>query len=137
MRIVKVRLGRRGYDIRIGRDLLGQVGIWLRRCCPPDKAVIITNPIVDRLYGDYTQAVAGQGRVSNPHCCWSRKAKSISRWIPPPNSMRACRRSTPSGTTPMLALGGGVIGDLAGFVAATYMRGLPAGTAAHHPAGAG
>ena len=52
MRIVKVKLGSRGYEIRIGRDLLGHVGTWLREKMAGDKVVIITNPVVDKLHGD-------------------------------------------------------------------------------------
>ena len=40
MRIVKVKLGSRGYEIRIGRDLLGHVGTWLREKVAGDKGFL-------------------------------------------------------------------------------------------------
>ncbi|MHB8085205.1 MAG: 3-dehydroquinate synthase [Dehalococcoidia bacterium] len=124
MRIVKVKLGRRGYDIHIGRELLGQVGAWLREKLPGDKAVIITNPIVDRLYGDILkQGLDRQGYkpllLIVPE---GEEQKSLDTAAKLYGGMQAAHADR---STPVLALGGGVIGDLAGFVAATYMRGLP------------
>jgi 3-dehydroquinate synthase len=124
LRIVKVRLGRRGYDIRIGRELLGQVGAWLREKLPCDKAVIITNPIIDRLYGDILKrGLDKQGYkpllLMVPE---GEEQKSLDTAAKLYGGMQAARADR---STPVLALGGGVIGDLAGFVAATYMRGLP------------
>ena len=124
MRIVKVRLGRRGYEIRIGRDLLGHVGTWLREKASGDKAVIITNPIVDKLYGDSLKhGLDKQGFkpavLLVPEGEEQKSLDTAARLYAGMQSVHAER------STPVLALGGGVIGDLAGFVAATYMRGLP------------
>ncbi len=124
MRIVKVKLGRRGYEIRIGRDLLGHVGTWLREKAPGDKAVIITNPIVDKLYGDsLKRGLDKQGFkpavLLVPEGEEQKSLDTAARLYAGMQSVHAER------STPVLALGGGVIGDLAGFVAATYMRGLP------------
>jgi 3-dehydroquinate synthase len=124
LRIVKVRLGRRGYDIRIGRELLGQVGLWLRPKLPSDKAIIITNPTVDRLYGDILKRSLGQAGYKPalllvPEGEEHKSLDTAAKLYAGLQAVRADR------TTPILALGGGVIGDLTGFVAATYMRGLP------------
>ena len=52
MRTVRVKLGKRSYEARIGHDLLGEAGKWLRLLMPSvEKAALITNPEIDRLYG--------------------------------------------------------------------------------------
>ena len=124
MSIVRVRLGKKGYEIRIGRDLIGHVGAWLREKASGNKAVIITNPIVDKLYGDkLKQSLDKHG--FNPAVLLvpeGEEQKSLDTAAKLYAGMQSVHAER---STPVLALGGGVIGDLAGFVAATYMRGLP------------
>jgi len=124
LRIVRVRLGRRGYDIRIGQDLLGQVGAWLRQLCSGDKAVIITNPVVDGLYGDMLKRSLDKHgfKMTVLLVPDGEEQKSLDTAARLYAGMQAAHAER---STPVLAPGGGVIGDLAGFVAATYMRGLP------------
>lgn len=124
MRTVKVKLGSRGYDIHIGADLLGHVGAWLRKIVPGDKAIIITNPIIDRLYGPDLKRDLDKNGFSPavllvPEGEQQKSLDTAARLYGGLQNVHAER------STLVLALGGGVIGDLAGFVAATYMRGLP------------
>jgi 3-dehydroquinate synthase len=124
MKKVKVGLKSGGYEIRIGSGLLPQVGHWLRDMGFSRKAVVITDTSVRELYAD---ALAGGlteagFRVDVLEVPVGEKQKNLEtagrlyQWLTGAYAER---------TTPVLALGGGVIGDLAGFVAATYMRGVP------------
>jgi len=124
MRKVKVRLGTNGYDIHIGSGLLMQTGHQLKENGFADKLVIITNPIVKGLYGDaLKQNLTAEGfRVTILQVPDGEEQKSLEaagRIYSELTDFYAERM------TPILALGGGVIGDLAGFVAATYLRGVP------------
>jgi 3-dehydroquinate synthase len=124
LRIVKVKLGRRAYEVRIGRDLLAHVGTWLREKASGDKAIIITNPVVDNLYGDPLKRGLDKSGFKPavlmvPEGEDQKSLDTAARLYAGMQSVHTER------STPVLALGGGVIGDLAGFVAATYMRGLP------------
>jgi 3-dehydroquinate synthase len=124
LRIVKVNLGKRGYEIRIGRDLLGHTGVWLRKISAADKAVIVTNPVVDKLLGDNIKRDLDKNGFKPavllvPEGEDQKSLDTAAKLYAGLQSVHAER------STPLLALGGGVIGDLAGFVAATYMRGLP------------
>jgi 3-dehydroquinate synthase len=121
---VKVELGSNSYEIRIGAGLLGRAGLWLKETGLSGRAVIITDNTVKGLYGDaLSQSL-------------SREGFSVATLVVPPgeeqksleNAGRLYHELTSAyaeRTTPILALGGGVVGDLAGFVAATYMRGVP------------
>ncbi len=124
MKKVNVELGDRSYEVRVGTALLERVGFWLREKDFSGRAVIITDATVGGLYADAL-----------------RRSLSVADFevtlleVPPGEEQKSLE--TVSGlydkltealverTTPVLAMGGGVIGDLAGFVAATYMRGLP------------
>lgn len=124
MRIVRVKFGKRGYQIHIGRDILGQVGTWLRELSTADKAVIITNPVVDRIHGDNLKRDLDRNGFQPsvllvPEGEDQKSLDTAAKLYAGLQSVHAER------STPVLALGGGVIGDLSGFVAATYMRGLP------------
>jgi 3-dehydroquinate synthase len=124
VRIIKVNLSQSSYEIQIGVGLLRQVGDTLKSSGFQDKAAIITNPAIRELYGNSLKAdleKAGFRPVilevpegeEHKSLGWAGKLYfSLSEY-------QAERM------TPVLALGGGVIGDLAGFVAATYMRGVP------------
>ncbi|MBA7506795.1 3-dehydroquinate synthase [subsurface metagenome] len=124
MKKVKVRLGSNSYQIHIGSGILIQTGHQLKENGFTGNLVIITNPIVKRLYGDtLKQNLARDGfRVITLQVPDGEEQKSLEVAGRLYNELT---NSYAERTTPILALGGGVIGDLAGFVAATYLRGVP------------
>ena len=124
MRRIRVELASRSYDILIGSGLLKQAGQWLKEIGFSDKLVIITNPVVEGLYGNsLKESLLGDGfRVAVLPVADGEEQKSLEtagRLYTELTGFYAER------ATPIIALGGGVIGDLAGFVAATYLRGVP------------
>ena len=124
MKKVAVELQSNGYEIRIGSGLLPQVGRWLGEMGLSGKAVIITDTTVGGLYADaLTGGLTDAGfRVELLEMPAGEAQKTLE------TAGKLYQRLTgvyAERTTPVLALGGGVVGDLAGFVAATYMRGVP------------
>ena len=124
MKKVSVRLGRNNYDILIGLGLLMQTGTKLKELGLSGKAVIITDTTVKGLYGEtLRKSLTDSGfKVLTVEVPVGEEQKSLDtagRLYYELTDFYAER------VTPVLALGGGVIGDLAGFVAATYMRGVP------------
>ena len=124
MRRVRVRLGKKSYNILIGSGLLAQTGQLLKETGFNDKLVVITDPTVNGLHGNaLKQSLTGGGfKVTILEVPEGEEQKSLEaagRLYGELTAVYAERM------TPILALGGGVIGDLAGFVAATYMRGVP------------
>jgi 3-dehydroquinate synthase len=125
MKKVNVELGDRSYEVRVGEGLLERVGFWLReKDYTGSRAVIITDITVGGLYADVLSrslSVAGLAvtLLEVPPGEVSKSLETATGLYDKLTEALAER------TTPVLALGGGVIGDLAGFVASTYMRGLP------------
>jgi len=124
MRRIRVRLSNSSYEIRIGPGLIMQTGHWLKELGFSDKLVIISDPTVKSLYGDaLRQSLISEGFNANvlevPEGEEQKSLQTASRLYNELSDFYAER------TTPILALGGGVIGDLSGFVAATYLRGMP------------
>jgi 3-dehydroquinate synthase len=124
MKNIRVRLGRRSYNIRIGTGLLTQVGPMLKEMGCADKAVIITDPTVKKLYGhSLKRSLTASGfKVALLEVPEGEEQKSLETAGRLYNELTEFYAER---ATPILALGGGVIGDLTGFVAATYMRGVP------------
>jgi len=121
---VRVELGERGYSIDIGKGILSDLGDRLRRLDLSKKASIITNPTVSKLYSrpvmEGLKKSGFEPAVTEiPDGEEYKTLLWVSHLYDELLSYRLDRRS------PVLALGGGVIGDMAGFVAATYMRGIP------------
>lgn len=121
--VVPIDLGDRSYDILIGSGLLDQASTWagLPRAT---AALIVTNELVAPLYLERLkrQLSAQYARVDavvlpdgEQHKSW----ESLDRVIDHLLAEAADRK------TVLYALGGGVIGDLTGFAAAIYMRGVP------------
>jgi len=124
MKKVKVNLGSNSYQIHIGSGILTQTGQQLKKEGFSDSLVIITNPVVEGLHGDaLKQSLTREGfRVTVLQVPDGEEHKSLETAGRLYHELTACRAER---TTPILALGGGVIGDLAGFVAATYLRSVP------------
>jgi len=124
MKKIKVALGSKSYEVYIGSGLLTQAGHWLSENGFSGKLVIITDTTVNKLYGEALgQRLTEDGfSVSTLLVPEGEEQKSLE------TAGRLYHELTGSHAeraTPILALGGGVIGDLAGFVAATYLRGVP------------
>ena len=118
-----VDLGRRSYPIHVGTDLLGQLGERLGARVSGRLALVVTDDNVGPLYGQQVQAALdGAGfrpvMVTVPAGEATKCLRVASQLIDRLVSEQADRRSV------VLGLGGGVVGDLAGFVAATYARGI-------------
>jgi 3-dehydroquinate synthase len=124
MRKVKVKLGSNSYEVCVGSGLLSQTGHRLTENGFSGKLVIITDPTVNRLYGDaLNQSLAKEDfNVTTLLVPEGEEQKSLETAGRLYHELTSCYAER---TTPILALGGGVIGDLAGFVAATYLRGVP------------
>ena len=124
MKKLKVELGTSSYEVRVGSGLLPRVGLWLKEREFSGKAVIITDTTVGELYADELErGLANAGfEVTILEVPDGEEQKSLETAARLYDDLTEAYTER---TTPVLALGGGVIGDLAGFVAATYMRGVP------------
>jgi 3-dehydroquinate synthase len=120
---IHVNLGDRGYDIVITRDALAGVGSFARQRSRGMSALVVTDENVEQLAnGVLTSLEAAGFRTNLAVLPPGEKQKSLevaSSLYDRLAEMRADRQ------TLVVAVGGGVIGDLSGFVAATFARGLP------------
>lgn len=114
-----------GYEIAIGDPRLNACGAWARNALGGNalKIVVVSNPTVFDIYGDLVTArLAGSGfEVSHWLMEDGEEHKNFR------NVERALSFFSESGLTrtdAVVALGGGVVGDLAGFAASIYMRGV-------------
>jgi 3-dehydroquinate synthase len=121
---VRVELGDRSYDIVIGKGLLSKAAVLLRPLKLGNRGVIITDTNVVRHYGEPLRAALKAGGftveiLDVPAGEASKSLRQVDRLFEKLPSLGLDRQSF------VIALGGGVVGDLAGFVAATYLRGIP------------
>ncbi|MCR4287889.1 MAG: 3-dehydroquinate synthase, partial [Deltaproteobacteria bacterium] len=124
MLTVRLELGDRSYDIMIEAGLVSKIGGCLKAMGFSGRAAIITNPVVERLYAGVVKKSLEQAGL-NPVVFIvpdGEEHKSLSEAGLLYDRMIDARMER---TSPVIALGGGVIGDLSGFVAATYLRGVP------------
>ncbi len=124
MRVVRVPLGERAYSIRIGEGLLSGLGQDCERLGLGRRCTIISDSNVAPLYA--RRAAQSLDRVGfEPREITipaGETAKCLARVSDCYHELARHRAGRDSF---IVALGGGVVGDLAGFVAATYLRGLP------------
>jgi 3-dehydroquinate synthase len=120
---VKVALGERSYDIAIGRGLLGSLGVRMAGLRPGARVAIVSDQNVAKLHlQGAVEALAGAGfQVSSIVVAPGESSKSFSVLADVCEQLIAAR--VERGDL-VVALGGGVIGDLAGFAAAVVRRGI-------------
>jgi 3-dehydroquinate synthase len=124
MQSLTVNLGERSYPIQVGAGLLERAGEALRQAGLRGKVAVVTNPVVAELYLErLNKALGREGfeitSVLVPEGEEHKTLKSLAAIYEKLIAGRLERKSA------IVALGGGVIGDLAGFAAATYLRGIP------------
>ena len=124
MKIVPLNLADRGYRITIENGLLARIGSLLQPWRSPSGLVVISSrPILD-LHGAALQRSLSEAGLSHQ----TLEIPDGERYKTLSTLASIYRRLAGLGVnrrTPVLAFGGGVVGDVAGFAAASYLRGLP------------
>jgi len=116
--VVQVRHALGQYDVHIAAGLLSSLPTLLEQALPGRRRIVISDDVVAELFESAIQGAAATrlcfpaGELSKNREMWTRLSDEL--------LSRGLGRD--SG---LVAFGGGVTGDLAGFVAATYMRGIP------------
>lgn len=129
MRALRVCLKERAYSVIVGRDLLRQAGSWIKRAgvAQREALVVTQGQIASHYQSVLSEALSKEGFSHSffltPPAKSSEAAKSqvvFSKLIKRLSLSEGANRSVF-----LIALGGGVIGDLTGFAASVYRRGIP------------
>ena len=110
------------YDVVIGAGLLPQTAAFLPEGFRARSALLVSDSNVAPLYADRAAKALGGLRVARQVVPAGERSKSIESYV---NLLNTLAHERLTRTDAVFALGGGVVGDLSGFAAATYLRGLP------------
>ena len=127
MKKIRVNLDKRlsaSHEICIGYDILDRIGLIIAKNLPALHYVIITDSNVSAIYGEsLLERLKGMGMKADmiefPAGENSKNVSTVVAVVERLLKVGADRKSA------LLALGGGVVGDMTGFIASTYMRSLP------------
>ncbi len=121
-RRIEVSLGERSYPIHVGEDLLDDPSVFAPHV-GGRTAAVITNTTVDPLYRERLVNTLGR---SDARCLTIARpdGEAYKNWETLDRVFDALLRAQADRRTVLVALGGGVVGDIAGFAAATYQRGV-------------
>src|ERR1051326_6641863 len=123
MYVIKVPLGVRSYTISIGTNLFPRLGTECKRLYLGQRCAVVTDRNVAPHYGaaavEYLQAAGFEpALITVPAGETAKSLKVVASCYDQLAEQRLERKSF------VVALGGGVVGDLAGFLAATFLRGI-------------
>ncbi len=123
-RTIAVNTPNENYDIHVGQDVLTSFAQHLAELLPGRKAFLVSQPDLLRLHGHAVTAALQQAGFTTqtyviPDGETSKTLETAAALYTHLAESGADRRSV------LCAFGGGVVGDLSGFAAATYMRGIP------------
>ena len=123
METIHVQTASKSYPIYIGQDLLAQTGMFLRQTGFSGKVVVVTDDNVAPLYLSTLLEVLAEsgyehGSITIPNGEAHKTMDTVLMIYQALNSQGITRGDL------LLALGGGVVGDITGFAAATYLRGI-------------
>ncbi len=123
MQKIRVELGARSYNVLIDNNTVGEIGRVLERFEFSGRIAMVSNPTVYGLYGRVvSDSLKSSGfepaEIIIPDGEQYKNMESVGKIYEAMLQMRLDRK------TALVALGGGVIGDITGFAASTYMRGV-------------
>jgi 3-dehydroquinate synthase len=123
---IRIRLKSNGYDVLVGRGLLRRAGREVRRLLPAtgSRVFVITSPNVRRHWGEELEKSLRQAKVQFAILEMSdgepaKRLETVEHLAELMVAAGADRKSL------VVAFGGGVVGDCAGFLAAIFLRGIP------------
>ena len=120
---VSLRGGDASYDIVVGEGLLDDLPDRLEQSCPAALYVVISDATVAPLYGEEIAERIGESAPSHLVTFPAGEShKTRETWATLTDQLLAAGAGRDAA---IVAVGGGVVGDVAGFVAATYLRGIP------------
>jgi len=124
MQTVDVALGERSYPVHIGAGLIADAGPLLAPTLPLPRVIIVTNPLVAAHWLAPLRASLASAAIEHSAIVIAdgeahKTLATVEDLTTHLLEARAERRTT------LIALGGGVVGDITGFVAAIYQRGMP------------
>lgn len=124
MEKLRVELGERSYEILIDRGNLSTIGQRLLRFSIGNKIAIVSNPVVSELYSDRVlNSLRKEG--FDPFLILIPDGETYKDYFWSYHILTKLLELGFDRKSCLLALGGGVIGDITGFVASVYMRGIP------------
>lgn len=122
---VQIKQSPHRYDIEIGSDCLKNCVVWAQNCLEgkTKKIVLVSNKKVFRLYGE---AVRTSFENEGVKVCvfLMQDGERYKNFRTFENALKFFAENKLSRTDAVVAVGGGVVGDLAGFAAAVYLRGV-------------
>lgn len=129
MQVLRVSLKERSYPIVIGSGLLAHTGVWIKKAGvrQRDAVVVSQGPIALHYLSALTESLSREGFSSSVFL--TPKAKSSEATKSQAVFLKLIHRLAQSDgqkrSVFLIALGGGVVGDLTGFAASVYRRGIP------------
>ncbi len=116
---IDVVAGARTYHVQIGSGLLSSLDALVRDAVPAGRRFIVSNPTVWRIHGPaITAALPGAEPILIPDGERFKTVHTVGKIY------EALIRAGADRQTTLIAIGGGVVGDIAGFAAATFLRGV-------------
>ena len=111
------------YDVLIGKGLLSSSGELIKQVVPACKVAVITDDMVDRLYSQIViKSLESAGFTVVKYVFkHGEKSKNLTTYG---EIISFLAQNKLTRTDAVVALGGGVVGDMAGFASATYLRGI-------------
>ena len=124
MKIIKIRLKEKGYNVVVGVKVLNALGAYLKKLDIGKDAIVLTTPIIRRLWGNKLLGLLVRSgfNVKFQEVADTEKTKSAQTCLEVLNKIAGYGRSKKAF---IIAFGGGVVGDLSGFIASVYKRGIP------------
>lgn len=124
MKSVRVNLEKQTYEVNIAPKLLSKAGGILKNVCKKQSVVVVSNPTVMKYHGKtLLNSLKENGFTAEVvEVPDGESYKSLNTAGELYNKLTELNAER---STPIIAFGGGVIGDLAGFTASTYQRGVP------------
>lgn len=124
MRKVRVEIGEKSYDIAIGRDLSGEITNFIKGRKYSRSALVVSDTHVAPLFGngvlEVLRAAGLEPVLVEIPAGEASKSFAVAEQLYTKAIEQGLDRKSP-----VFALGGGVVGDITGYIAATYMRGVP------------
>ena len=114
----------RSYTVSVGSGLLSRIGETVRKCTKAERICIVSDSHVWPLYGETVDSQLCSAGFSACHFVFpaGESSKNAENYLKLLNFLAENQLTR---ADCIIALGGGVVGDLAGFAAATYLRGIP------------